>query len=165
MRSLFRRFGATGKCEYGGALIEAALTAPVLVTMALGIVELGRVTYIGIETSNAAKAAVSYGAQNQITANDQAGMQAVAQAEASSLPSQLVSLTVSTAPACSCSSPDTTVSAFSCSTGTPASCPSPSHIEQTVTVTVSSTFNPIISLPGLRGPFTIRGAASQKRLQ
>ena len=160
-----RRMFRLARKEAGAALIEAALTAPLLVLMLIGAVEFGRVAYIAMETTNAARAAVSYGSQSVIQANDQAGMQAVAQLEASGLSSQNVTLTVSAAPACSCSSPDTGVAAFSCTTGTTASCPAPSHIEQSVTVTVTATFDPIVHLPGLPGPFTLTGHATQKRLQ
>ena len=48
--------------ESGGALVETALTMPLLVILVLGAVELARVAYAAIEVSNAARAAVSYGA-------------------------------------------------------------------------------------------------------
>jgi Flp pilus assembly protein TadG len=167
MKKRYSVFGGMiflGKCE-GSALIEAAVAAPMLMMMILGIAEVGRVTYISMETTNAAKAAVSYGAQNQITSNDQAGMQAVARMEASSLVSSNVTLTVSAEPSCSCSSPDTGVTAFDCSSGTTASCPNPSHIEQSVAVTVTAKFDPLIYLPGLPHSYTLTGYAVQKRLQ
>ncbi len=50
--------------EAGAALVEAALTGTVMVTMLIGTVEIGRVAYIAMETTNAAKAAVAYGSQN-----------------------------------------------------------------------------------------------------
>ena len=152
--------------EAGSALVEAALTLPLLVSMLLGVVELGRVTYIAIETSNAAKAAVQYGAQNSMTAIDQAGMEKVAQLEASGLASKNVNLSISTTGDCSCSSPDTdSVKPFDCHNAPPDSCPSPSHIEQTITATVTASFDPVITLPGIPTPFTLTGKAVQKRLQ
>ncbi len=150
--------------EAGAALVEAALTGSLMVTMILGTVEIGRVTYIAMETTNAAKAAVAYGSQNQITAIDQAGMQKAAQLEATGLASQNVALTVSSTPSCSCSSPDTTVTPFSCVGASTASCPSPSFVEQTINVTVTATFDPVIHMPGLPRTFTLTGNASQKRL-
>jgi Flp pilus assembly protein TadG len=168
-RKLVSRFktGWNSKTHEGGsALVEAALTLPLLVFMLLGVVELGRVTYIAIETSNAAKAAVQYGAQNSMTAIDQAGMEKVAQMEASGLASKDVNVSISSSGDCSCSSPDTdSVKPFDCHNAPPDSCPSPSHIEQTVTATVTASFNPFITLPGLPAPFTLTGKAVQKRLQ
>ena len=156
--------GEIRRNELGNALVETALTAPVLLLMLLGMVEFGRVAYIAIQASNAARAAVSYGSQNQVTASDTSGMQAVAQLEASGLAAQNVSLNVSAVGNCSCSSPDTTVAPFACAGASTALCPSPSHVEQTLNVTVTATFNPIVHTGNWPGSFTIYGHAAQKRL-
>src|ERR1700739_1039098 len=71
--------------ESGQAFIELALTVPFLVLLLLGAAELARVAYMAIELSNAAKAAVQYGAQNPTTAVDVSGMQTAAQLEAPDL--------------------------------------------------------------------------------
>jgi len=152
------------KNELGGALVETALTAPLLVFMLLGMVEFGRVAYIAIQTSNAARAAVSYGSQNLITAHDTNGMQTVAQLEASGLASQNVNLAVSAVGNCSCSSPDTTVTPFACGDASVGLCPPPSFVEQTLNVTVTATFDPLIHAGNWPGTFTIYGHAVQKRL-
>jgi Flp pilus assembly protein TadG len=148
----------TMRFEWGGqsgqALVEMALTVPMLVLLLLGAVEFGRVAYISIQVSNAAKAAAQYGAQTLDTAVDQAGMQAVAQADASSLAAGTVTVNLSSN--CSCSSPCNTPGA---------SCPSPSHIEQNITIVVSAPFNPLITVPGLPNSFNLTGTAVQKRLQ
>jgi len=151
--------------QTGGPLVETALTAPILLVMILGVVEFGRVGYIAVETSNAARAAVSYGSQNQITATDTNGMQAVARLEAIGLTSQNVNLTVNAVGNCSCSSPDTTsVTPFACAGAADTICPPPSHIEQTLNVTVTATFNPIIHAGNFPGTFSITGREQQKRL-
>ena len=64
--------------ECGSALVETALTLPLLFVMMLGAVQLARVACAAIEISNAAKAAVAYGAQNFGTDTDAAGMQLAA---------------------------------------------------------------------------------------
>jgi len=150
--------------ETGAALVEAALTAPMLIFMLLALVEFGRVAYVAMETSNAARAAVSYGSQNQITAVDNSGMQAVARLEASDLISQNVNLAVQATQNCSCSSPDTTVTPFNCIDASTDSCPSPSFVEQTLNVTVTATYDPLIHVGNFPGQFTILGHAVQKRL-
>lgn len=157
LRSLFRD-------QTGGPLVETALTAPILIFMILGVVEFGRVAYIAVEASNAARAAVSYGSQNQITATDTSGMQAVARLEAVGLASQNVTLTVNAVGDCSCSSPDTSQTPFACAGALSTACPAPSHIEQTLNVTVTATFNPIVHAGNFPGNFTITGRAQQKRL-
>jgi Flp pilus assembly protein TadG len=150
--------------QSGGALVETALTAPVLLLMVLGLVEFGRVGYIAVQTSNAARAAVSYGSQNQITASDTNGMQLAAQTEASGLASQNVNLSVNAVGNCSCSSPDTSTTPFACSGASTALCPDPSFVEQTLNVTVTATFDPIIHAGNFPGTFSITGRALQKRL-
>jgi Flp pilus assembly protein TadG len=150
--------------QAGSALVEAALTAPLLVFMVLGVVEFGRVAYIAVETSNAARAAVSYGCQKPITAADPGGMQAIARLEASGLISQNVNLSVNTAANCSCSSPDTSTTPFTCTGASLNLCPDPSFVEQTLNVTVTATFDPIVHAGNWPGSFTITGRAVQKRL-
>lgn len=157
LRSVFRD-------QTGGPLVETALTAPILIFMILGVVEFGRVAYIAVETSNAARAAVSYGSQNVITAADTSGMQAVARLEATGLTAQNVNLTVNAVGNCACSSPDTTQAAFACAGAADTICPPPSHIEQTLNVTVTATFDPIVHAGNFPGTFTITGRAQQKRL-
>lgn len=150
--------------QLGGAIVETALTAPLLIFMMLGMIEFGRVAYIAIQTSNAARAAVSYGSQNVITASDSNGMLAAAQLEASGLAAQNVTMSINAAANCSCSSPDTTVTPFACSGASINLCPDPSFVEQTLNVTVTSTFDPIIHAGSWPGTFTITGHAVQKRL-
>lgn len=151
--------------ESGQALVELALTTPLLILLLLGAVEFGRVAFTAIELSNAAKAAAQYGAQNLLTATDQPGMQAVAQADASALTAGTVTVSVD-ANTCSCSSPDTATAPFACRTATSTSCPSPSSLVQTITVTASAPFNPGIWVPGFsHANFTLYGTAVQKRLQ
>ena len=151
--------------QAGGALVEAALTAPLLVFMLLGVIEFGRVAYIAVETSNAARAAVSYGSQNPITAVDSPGMQAVARLEASGLIAQNVTLNVNTTADCSCSSPDTQTTPFACAdANVNLVCPDPSFVEQTLNVTVTATFDPFVHAGNFPGSFTITGRAIQKRL-
>ncbi len=57
-----RLFGRT-RTEKGQALVELALTFPILVMLFVGAAEFARVVYASIEVSNAAMAGVSYGAQ------------------------------------------------------------------------------------------------------
>ena len=66
----FGRFTAMTRHEEDGqSLVELALTVPILLLLLLGAAELARVAYAAIEVSNAAEAAVRYGAQNSTTAD------------------------------------------------------------------------------------------------
>lgn len=139
--------------EAGQAVVEFALAMPLLALLLMGAAELARVAYAAIEVSNAAKAAVQYGAQSRATAGDTAGMLAAAQNDAYNL----TGLTLSASTSCTCSD------------GTASTCLSTdcatSHIEAILTVTTQATFDPLIHLPGLPTTFTLGGYAVQKVLE
>jgi Flp pilus assembly protein TadG len=135
--------------ESGQSLIEVAVSLPLLLTLLIGSAEFARLAYAAIEVSNAAKAGVQYGAQNSVTAGDTAGIQTAASNEAANL--QNVTATGSKAYTC------TDGSAYSAAT----QCPS-SFVETTLTVTTSTTYDPLIHLPGFPGSMTLRGHAAQK---
>ena len=142
------------RSEMGGALVETALTAPLLGVMILGAAEFARVAYTAIEVTSAARAGVSYGAQNGLTATDSAGIAWAATHDAPNV----TSLTVSTP-----------VIGYVCSNGDPSTgastdCPN-SHIEETLTVTTQATIDPMIHVPGLPTTYTLHGQATQKCLQ
>jgi len=156
------RINAMG--EEGGALVETALSMSFLVVMLLGAVEFGRLGYAAIQVNNAAKAAAQYGAQSRTTAGNRAAMLTAAQSEYFN-PSA-VSLTSPTATngyACNCAGSGASVSCSINSVTAPA-CPG-SVMEVTMTVQTQASFDPLIHIPGLPGPFTLKGTAIQKVLQ
>jgi Flp pilus assembly protein TadG len=142
--------------EDGGALVETALTLPLLVTMIAGAAEFSRVAYASLEVVSAAKAGVSYGAQTGGTATDLTGITYAAQNDAANVTSLIVKSATSTY-ACSTSSDDPQGGA---NTGCPLS-----HMQQTLTVVTEATIDPIIHLPGLPTTYTLKGQASQLCLQ
>ena len=129
IRRLFR-------ADAGTSMVEFALTAPVFVLLLMGLIEVGRYTYMGILAAHAAHAAVSYGSQNLQTVNDGTGMTNAARTDG-----QNISWAV--APTYYC-----TVA------GSPIACPgnngsvSPQLVYY-VQVTVSSSFTPLFHYPGL----------------
>ena len=150
--------------EDGQALVETALTMSLFVVMMLGAVELGRLAFAAIEVNNAAKAAAQYAAQNHATALDQAGMLQAAQNEYFSPAAvQLISPSGASGYACNCASTGSTASCTNNSLTAPAC--SGSYAEVTLTVKTQTSFDPLIHVPGLRGPFTLTGTAIQKVLQ
>lgn len=158
--SLDRKRGNTARArESGQALVEVAFTAGMLLIMLIGAVEIGRVAYMSIEVTNAAKAAVQYGAQNRRTAADVPGMQTAAANEASALNN--LNTQVST-PVCTCADDGTAV-ACSYSSVTPAVC-SGSAVVETLTVQTSATFDPLFHIPGLATTYTLHGEAVQQVL-
>jgi Flp pilus assembly protein TadG len=141
--------------EGAQALLELALTVPVLALLLLGASELACVSSASIEVENAAKAAVQYGSQNSTTAADTTGMQTAASNEASNV--ALGPTSVSTSYICS----DGTSPS-----GTPLACSSSTaEIETILTVNTQATINPLIHVSVLPITFTVHGQAVQKCLQ
>src|SRR5260370_3223661 len=135
--------------EAGGALVEPALTLPMLVVLVLGAAEFARVAYASIEVANAARAAVSYGAQSITTEVDTTGIQTVAANDAADLSG------LTTTPTTSFICSDNTAS-----TGANTDC-STSQIETILTVNTSASFDPLIHVPGLPTTYTLHGQAVQ----
>lgn len=144
------------KNSEGQALVEASLTTPFLAMVLLGAVEVARVAYASIQVSNAAKAAVQYGAQSTATAADLTGIENAALDDASGVSG--LTTTVSASGICS--------NGNSCS-GTGGSCLptdcSGAHPEEIITVDTSATITPSIYLPGDHS-FSLHGHATQKVL-
>ncbi len=146
------------KCEAGQALVELSLTMVfLLIPVLIGSAEFARAAYAYIEVSNAARAAVAYGAQTHATALDTAGMLTAARNDYAFDPSALSLLQSSYV--CNCSD---TGNSVSCTDGT--ACPG-AHIELTLTVQTTANFNPGFYEPFLNQTFTINGIAVQKVLQ
>jgi Flp pilus assembly protein TadG len=160
----------------GQALVETALTLPLLLGMMVGAAELARVAYMSIEVANAAEAAAFYGSQNGATASDfdnssqgskASGMQLKAIQDASDLYNSPTATnfttTVTTACACepktSAGSPQT----VSCSDNTTCSAAN-LQMQTTLIVATSAQFNPLIHFPGLPASYTLSGRAVQKVL-
>jgi Flp pilus assembly protein TadG len=154
----------TLKREEGQALVETALSMTLLILMMLGAVEFGQMAFSAIAVGNAAKAAAQYAAQSHVTAADLAGMQQAAKNEYLT-PSALtlVSPTTTSGYACTCAGTGTSVVCTNNSVSSPA-CPG-SYMEVTVTVQTQVSFTPGIHIPGLPGPFQLKGTAKQKVLQ
>jgi Flp pilus assembly protein TadG len=139
--------------DTGTALVELGVAVPIFTMLLLGSAELARVAYASIEVTNAAKAAVQYGAQTSATAADATGIKLAATNEAYNLNG--LSTTVSTSCICSDGSASTCLNT-DCSS---------SQIEQILTVQTQETFDPLIHAPGLPTSYTIHGRAIQNVLQ
>jgi Flp pilus assembly protein TadG len=138
--------------ENGQALIELALTLPLFLLILMGAAEYARFAWGSIETANAARAGVQYGAQSNVTAADTGGIQTAALNDGVNL----TGLTVTPSYSCACSTAATTT--ITCSTAL-SSCASPDVILVYVQVNTSSTIAPLYHWPGLPTTFTARGSA------
>lgn len=147
-------------CEKGQALVELAITLPVLFLLVLGGVEMGRFAYLAIEISSAAKAAAQYGSQNSVTAADVSGMQAAAAQDAPEVAAQCTNFATTINPgSCACVGAGSSTSAAcgsTCAHG---------YLVQNLSVTTSAQCAPIIYPSGFGGTITLSGRAVQEVLK
>jgi Flp pilus assembly protein TadG len=145
--------------EAGQSLVEIALTLPMLIALLVGAAEFASIAYVAIEVSNAAKAAVAYGAQSPTTVADTTGIQNAAILDANNITLTSSNVTVSTAGVCSsgaaCTGANSTCTNTDCQTN------AGDHIETILTVGTSYTYKPVIHIPGLPASYTLRGHATQ----
>ncbi|MGH7708017.1 MAG: TadE family protein [Vulcanimicrobiaceae bacterium] len=148
------RLRSLALADTGQAVLEVAIIAPLLLLLTVGLVEVGKYLYEGIEVSNAAHAGVQFGAQNATTAYNTPGMVNAAKADANEVPS--LAATASNYYTCD--------SAPSVQFSTPAACnASPTdHLITYVQVVASGTFRPFIQYPGLPSSLTISRTAIQQ---
>lgn len=148
MRGQISKRQAAAASEAGAAIIEMALLSPLLFLLLLGTADLGRMVYMYIEVSHAARAGAQYGAQDHIRASDTAGIAAAATNDAPNISS----LSVTSSHSCQCSD------------GSSSSCQitdcSGSHLVEFVQVNTSATYSvPFSYAPvGVTGR-TVRGRA------
>jgi Flp pilus assembly protein TadG len=150
--------------ETGNALVETALTFPVLIALLLGAVELGDLAFKSIQVTSAARAAAQYAAMNggnYMDTRSGGGIQLAAQNDAPWVYQKCSSFTVNVASrTCVCSDGSACSGAagtWTCATGKPV---------VTVGIQTTAVCAPVASVPGLfTGSFTLHGYAEQKVLQ
>jgi Flp pilus assembly protein TadG len=154
----------------GQALVELAIVLPVLLLLALGIIEIGRYAYIGILVGNAARAGAIYGAQGLANATiNNPGIDNAAKLDfaggGTTNGLAASALTVASNPTCGCDIGGTISSdtAGNCTPNTPPSCAG--HWVVTIHVTASGTYNSIFSYPGIPSSIPISRTASMRVAQ
>lgn len=133
----------------GQALAELAIVVPMVVILLGGIIDFGTFARSDILLANAARAGVQYGAQNPVTAADDAGMEAAATSDGAGLGASAVASSF-----CTCA--DGTAS-----TCQPADCSS-SHRLSYVQVAVTATFSPLFGYPGAPGSIAVTQTATMQ---
>lgn len=159
----------------GAALVELALTAPLLLLVMIGAVELGRVAHFAIEVQNAARAGASWGTVNVRNASWAGMVQQAAYNDAPDLPG----LIVTPANNCVCETLNLTsnTATFSPNNGTTLSCSDPAITSCTgtssttmqttvsyVTVSTQATLSSIFQIAKLPGSYTFNGYSSLRIL-
>ena len=157
--------------QSGQALVEMAFVVPLLLVLALGVIEVGRYAYIAILVGNAARAGAAYGAQSNQQSNDSTGIQNAAQYDfaggitSSSSANGLSqsTLTVTSVASCGCDSSGS-VTTYGCNVAAgnanPGVCPAGSRWVVFVSVTASGTFNSLFGYPGIPSSITVSKTAT-----
>ena len=160
----------------GAALVELALTAPLLLLITIGGAELGRVAYAAIEVESAARAGASYGAVNIDNAlNSSSTVQQAAYNDAPNITD--MTATVGTACVCETYNSSTKTASYNPSSGT-TSCGASAITSCTtdnatttqstinyVTVTTQATVPTMFHYPGIPTSFTVNGYSEMRVLQ
>jgi Flp pilus assembly protein TadG len=154
--------------QSGQALIEFAFVVPILLLLALGVIEIGRYAYISILIGNAARAGAAYGAQSNAQSVDTTGIANAADYDFAGATSgstttnglTVSNLTVASSVSCGCDSAGTITSA-GCTTSvnpTAGSCTTGNWVVY-VSVTASGSFSGLFNYPGIPNPLAISRTA------
>lgn len=153
--------------QSGQALIELAISMPLLLLLLLGAAEFGRLAYIAIELTDAAKAAAQFGAQGSTTMLDNNAMLLLAQKSA---PYAYANCTNFTATpqiplTCTCMTAGTPIPSTPTALTCASQCPSGSYLVHVLQITTSASCNPIIHATGFSAAnVTLTGSAVQEVL-
>jgi Flp pilus assembly protein TadG len=153
--------GSRVKRESGQALIEVALLTPLLLAMALGVIDIGRYAFIGILVGNAARAGAAYGAQSLPQSTDTTGIENAADNDFQNNGQTVGTLSVSSSTSCGCDNAGT-IAAAACTTATnptAGSCAA-GHWVVMISVTASGSFSALFGWPGIPKSLTISRTAT-----
>ncbi len=150
------RFGLTAirelrRCTRGAAAIEFAVLTTVLVLLALGAVDFGRIGLEKAQLTQVARAGVQYGVQSQTSAYDTDGMVQAARADAADADG-LIDITARSY--CSCAGEGEVVCTISCADGNYA----PLFVEVTAQDEVEMYF----TYPGVSSPVSVTSTSTMR---
>ncbi len=156
---------ARGHSDAGGALVELALTLPVLLVLFAAMADFARVFYTSMALTDAARAGAQYGAHSAAQTGNFAAIEATARAA-----SNTTGITAVASRTCQCAT-DTgtftpTATPNDCTSPVSTSCPS-GHLVVTVTVVTSKVFTTIMSggLPSFMRTVNLSRSATMRATQ
>lgn len=135
------------RSEFGGAMVELAVVLPVLVLIAIGVMDYGRVFFTSVAVANAARAGAEYGTAIPGNQGDQTKIQAFAKLDGA----EAGSIVVTSRTYCECSG-----AAVACTTMCGVSDPARTFVEVTATKDVAL----LIHYPGLPPSITVTRTAT-----
>ena len=151
----YRWMSLFGRGERGSALVEVALTAPMLCVLLVGASEFATLEYDKIEVTNAARAGVAYGSQSSATAADTSGTKSAAINDGSNV----AGIHATAIEFWSCSSAPSTQYSSAAAAANACSSSGGAHVLNYVQVNTTATVTPSIAVPGLPASYTMNGVA------
>jgi Flp pilus assembly protein TadG len=163
--------GRRAHSQKGQALLEMALVTPLIVALALGVIELGRYAYVAILVGSAARAGAAYGAQGLAYSVDPAGIQNAADNDFQNNGQAITALAISPGFAgsytsCGCDSNGSFVQSDCSTTTNPnaGSC-NAGHWVVILSVQATGTFQSLFKYPGIPGSITVQRTATMRVAQ
>ena len=134
-------------------MVELALMLPVLVLLLLVALDFARMFNRSMAVTDAARAGAQWGAQNRASAANVTGMEQAACNSMADLPCTPGTNTTASS-FCQCAGSSGTISCTS-----PGGC---ANVQNFVTVTASSTFNTVLTYPGLPSSVPLSASATMQ---
>lgn len=157
---LVRRLPGTARRQSGQSLLELAFLVPVLLLLALGVIEVGRYAYIGILVGNAARAGAAYGTQSLPQSVDTVGITTAADNDFQNNGQSVSTLTITSAVSCGCDG-NGSLAAAACTGAGAGTCAS-GHWVVILSVTASGTFASLFNYPGIPSSVTLSRTSSMR---
>lgn len=137
--------------QRGTSLTELAFMMPFLMLLLIGVIDIGRAFYLGMEVSDAARAGAMYGYQTSATMADTSGIQTAASADAH----DVAGMTTTSSYGCMCS--DGTNASASCATAP--TCSGSTRQVNYVIVNTSATYTTLFPWPRIPSSIALSGKA------
>ena len=143
-----RRSSRLHRSEYGGAMVELAVVLPVLILIAIGVMDYGRVFFTSIAVANAARAGAEWGTAQTGNYANQTSIQNFAKYDGA----EAGAITVTSSTTCKCGNATVTCAGSTCAGyGVP---------RVYVAVTATKKVGLILRYPGLPDTVTITRTAT-----
>ena len=156
------------RSERGQSLIEVAFLTPLVLSLLVGTIEMGRYAYLSILVGSAARAGAAYGSQSLALSVDATGIQTAATNDFQNNGPNSAVLTVSggnggSYVSCGCDSGGTITAATCSSNVNPnAGICATGHWVVMVSVKASAKFNSLFKYPGIPASLTITETATMR---
>jgi Flp pilus assembly protein TadG len=135
--------------ENGASLVEFVVALPVLLVVLMGTIDFGRVFYLSMALTTAARAGAQWGAHSGARSGDIPGMRAAALAASPTV----TGIDATPTQTCECT-PDNG-SSFTAAASCTSPCPSGQHMLVFVSVVATKPFTTLSRIPGIPRTLTI----------